>query len=123
MWKKLKSAFKELPEIFKEAGILSANRVTPIGSIVVMTALLIGILLFLMFGYSGNTPWPYLGEFVTLYLGVFTTSAVWLSGNKFTDSKYNTPMGSVGKPLTPSQQENINKVTEVVEKVVDKLSK
>lgn len=93
-------------EIQKEAGVYSANRVVPINLIIVHTLIYVLVLIYVLFLYKGAGEWPYFRDITGTYLGILTTCSIWLSGNKFINSKYNTEQTSVGKPMN----KNVNTI-------------
>lgn len=115
----LKSLFSSLLEMLKEAGIYSINRVLPFFTWALFTILLICVIIYLIINH---TTWSHFGELITLYLTMLGIVATWLTGNKFTNSKYNTPSGAPGKPLTNSQQGMVDKVVSVANGVVNRFN-
>lgn len=87
-----------LSEIMKEAGVYSVNRVLPITLIISHTLVYFIVAVWLMTTIGITPPWPYWGEFTTVYLGVIGICGTWLSGNKLINSAHNTDKGKPGKP-------------------------
>ena len=87
-----------LSEIMKEAGVYSANRVLPIGLIILHTIAYFVVAAWLLATIGVTPTWPYWGEFTTVYLGVVGICGTWISGNKLINSAHNTDKGKPGKP-------------------------
>lgn len=120
MWKSLNKSFNKLLEMFKEAGVYSINRVLPGGLIIILTVLFIGVTLYLVSSKITPSAWSGYGELCTAYMTAVGICATWLTGNKITNSKYNTDPGAPGKPLGPAEPNE--KVVAVLNTVVKKTS-
>lgn len=92
-----------ITEILKEANTYSINRVLPFGLFVVSNLIYWSVMLALFVNnvFFDGKPFTGLGELTTAYLTVQSLIACWLTGNKFTNSKYNTAPGAPGKPMNP----------------------
>lgn len=118
MLKALRKGLTSLLEMLKEAGIYSINRVLPAITWLVLTILVLTTTVYLVISKAS---WAHYGELVTLYLTSLGIVATWLTGNKVANSKYNTPEGSPGKPLTASQQKVVDNVVNIASAVEQKL--
>lgn len=107
-------------EILKEADVYSINRVLPFALFIISNLIFwsVIIVLFVNNTFFGGKPFSGLGELCTAYLTVQSLIACWLTGNKFTNSKYNTHMGEPGKPMNSPIVENIERaVTSMADRV------
>lgn len=120
MWKSLNKSFNKLLEMFKEAGVYSINRVLPGGLIIILTVLFIGVTIYLIAFKATPSAWSGYGELCTAYMTAVGICATWLTGNKITNSKYNTDPGAPGKPFGPPEPNE--KVVTVLNAVVKKTS-
>lgn len=103
--------FNVLKEIMKEAGVYSINRVVPSGILALDITVFIGVTLYLL--YLKET-WEHYGEFTSAIIYIFVTCAVWITGNKITNSIYNTTPGGPGKPLNGVADKLMNTVADRV---------
>lgn len=120
MWKSLTKSFNKLLEMFKEAGVYSINRVFPGVLIIILTVLFIGVTIYLIAFKTTPSTWTGYGELCTAYMTAVGICATWLTGNKITNSKYNTDPGAPGKPFGPPEPNE--KVVTVLNAVVKKTS-
>lgn len=118
MWRTLKRNLNKFLEMFKEAGIYSINRVLPGSLIIILSVLFIAVTVYLVL--HGKT-WSGYGELVTGYMTAIGICATWLTGNKITNSKYNTNPGAPGKPLGPMEPNE--KVVAAMDKLADRINK
>lgn len=68
----------------------------PVGIIGIDITAFIGVTLYLL--YLKET-WSHYGEFSSTIIYLFVTCMVWITGNKITNSIYNTTPGGPGKPI------------------------
>lgn len=118
MWRAIKRSLNKFLEMFKEAGIYSINRVIPGSLIGILTVLFIAVTVYLVI--TGKS-WSGYGELTTAYLTGLGICATWLTGNKITNSKYNTTPGAPGKPLGPMEPNE--KVVAAMDKLADSINK
>jgi hypothetical protein len=92
-----------LTEMLKEAGIYSVNRVVPVGLICLSTIVWLVVTIWLLASGDGLKSWNHYDQLCTVFLTLVGICATWLTGNKWTNSKYNTNAGAPGKPLAPTE--------------------
>ena len=121
-----------LAEMLKEAGIYSVNRVVPVGLICLSTIVWLVITIWLLASGDGLKSWNHYDQLCTVFLTLVGICATWLTGNKWTNSKYNTGAGAPGKPLAPIEYKPMiplaptlpsKEVTNTAKKVADGLDK
>lgn len=98
-------------QIQTEEGVYSANRVMPIWILILFTILFIIITILIFINKIIITQYNDLGM---VYLGVLVACGTWLQGHHLTNSIYNTPPGSNGKP-----NNLINTVNNMTAKIQD----
>lgn len=121
-----------LTEMLKEAGIYSVNRVVPVGLICLSTIVWLVVTIWLLASDDGLKSWNHYDQLCTVFLTLVGICATWLTGNKWTNSKYNTNAGAPGKPLAPTEYKPMvplmptlpsKEVTDTAKKVADGLDK
>lgn len=121
-----------LAEMLKEAGIYSVNRVVPVGLICLSTIVWLVVTIWLLASGEGLKSWNHYDQLCTVFLTLVGICATWLTGNKWTNSKYNTGAGAPGKPLAPIEYKPMiplaptlpsKEVTNTAKKVADGLDK
>ena len=121
-----------LTEMLKEAGIYSVNRVVPVGLICLSTIVWLVVTIWLLASGDGLKSWNHYDQLCTVFLTLVGICATWLTGNKWTNSKYNTNAGAPGKPLAPIEYKPMmplaptlpsKEVTDTAKKVADGLDK
>lgn len=121
-----------LTEMLKEAGIYSVNRVVPVGLICLSTIVWLVVTIWLLASGDGLKSWNHYDQLCTVFLTLVGICATWLTGNKWTNSKYNTNAGAPGKPLAPVEYKPMmplaptlpsKEVTDTAKKVADGLDK
>lgn len=121
-----------LAEMLKEAGIYSVNRVVPVGLICLSTIVWLVVTIWLLASGDGLKSWNHYDQLCTVFLTLVGICATWLTGNKWTNSKYNTGAGAPGKPLAPIEYKPMiplaptlpsKEVTDTAKKVADGLDK
>lgn len=121
-----------LTEMLKEAGIYSVNRVVPVGLICLSTIVWLVVTIWLLASGDGLKSWNHYDQLCTVFLTLVGICATWLTGNKWTNSKYNTGAGAPGKPLAPIEYKPMmslaptlpsKEVTDTAKKVADGLDK
>lgn len=121
-----------LAEMLKEAGIYSVNRVVPVGLICLSTIVWLVVTIWLLASGDGLKSWNHYDQLCTVFLTLVGICATWLTGNKWTNSKYNTGAGAPGKPLAPIEYKPMiplaptlpsKEVTNTAKKVADGLDK
>lgn len=121
-----------LAEMLKEAGIYSVNRVVPVGLICLSTIVWLVVTIWLLASGDGLKSWNHYDQLCTVFLTLVGICATWLTGNKWTNSKYNTSAGAPGKPLAPIEYKPMiplaptlpsKEVTDTAKKVADGLDK
>ena len=121
-----------LTEMLKEAGIYSVNRVVPVGLICLSTIVWLVVTIWLLASGDGLKSWNHYDQLCTVFLTLVGICATWLTGNKWTNSKYNTNAGAPGKPLAPTEYKPMvplmptlpsKEVTDTAKKVADGLDK
>lgn len=121
-----------LTEMLKEAGIYSVNRVVPVGLICLSTIVWLIVTIWLLASGDGLKSWNHYDQLCTVFLTLVGICATWLTGNKWTNSKYNTNAGAPGKPLAPIEYKPMmplaptlpsKEVTDTAKKVADGLDK
>ena len=121
-----------LAEMLKEAGIYSVNRVVPVGLICLSTIVWLVVTIWLLASGDGLKSWNHYDQLCTVFLTLVGICATWLTGNKWTNSKYNTGAGAPGKPLAPLEYKPMiplaptlpsKEVTDTAKKVADGLDK
>ena len=121
-----------LTEMLKEAGIYSVNRVVPVGLISLSTIVWLVVTIWLLASGDGLKSWNHYDQLCTVFLTLVGICATWLTGNKWTNSKYNTNAGAPGKPLAPTEYKPMvplaptlpsKEVTDTAKKVADGLDK
>ena len=119
-----------LTEMLKEAGIYSVNRVVPVGLICLSTIVWLVVTIWLLASGDGLKSWNHYDQLCTVFLTLVGICATWLTGNKWTNSKYNTNAGAPGKPLAPTEYKPMvplmptlpsKEVTDTAKKVADGL--
>lgn len=116
----VETIINKILDMLKEADVYSINRVLPAGIIVVLTLTFLAVTAFLL--VSGDKPsnWQGYGDLCTAYLTSLGISGTWLTGNKITNSKYNTELGKPGKPLN---KDIVNKTVTVMDNIADTVNK
>ena len=121
-----------LTEMLKEAGIYSVNRVVPVSLICLSTIVWLVVTIWLLASGDGLKSWNHYDQLCTVFLTLVGICATWLTGNKWTNSKYNTGAGAPGKPLAPIEYKPMmplaptlpsKEVTDTAKKVADGLDK
>lgn len=121
-----------LTEMLKEAGIYSVNRVVPVALICLSTIVWLVVTIWLLASGDGLKSWNHYDQLCTVFLTLVGICATWLTGNKWTNSKYNTNVGAPGKPLAPIEYKPMmalaptlpsKEVTDTAKKVADGLDK
>nr|DAH08972.1 MAG TPA: hypothetical protein [Caudoviricetes sp.] len=121
-----------LTEMLKEAGIYSVNRVVPVGLICLSTIVWLVVTIWLLASGDGLKSWNHYDQLCTVFLTLVGICATWLTGNKWTNSKYNTNAGAPGKPLAPTEYKPMmplaptlpsKEVTDTAKKIADGLDK
>lgn len=90
----------------------SINRVVPVGIIGIDISAFVGVTLYLL--YLKET-WSHYGEFSSTVIYLFATCMIWITGNKITNSIYNTTPGGPGKPLN-------NVVDKAMSTIIDRVN-
>ena len=71
-----------------------------IGLIILSTLLWLSVTLWLLIANEGLKSWSHYDQLCTVFLTLVGICATWLTGNKITNSKYNTPAGARGLRAT-----------------------
>ena len=126
----INNTIEKLTEMLKEAGIYSVNRVVPVGLITLATLIWLCVTIWLLVSGEGLKSWNHYDQLCTVFLTLVGICATWLTGNKWTNSKYNTGAGAPDKPLAPTEYKPMaplmptlpsKEVTDTAKKVADSI--